>query len=88
MKAINFLKIPNKQKKRIFKYAIKRKWTWKQLYKHYKQPPWCQYPDALRGIMGCFSLIGEGSETKDYYKNKCNKCFMSKYYNENEEGVK
>jgi hypothetical protein len=25
---------------------------------NYLQPDWCEYPEALRGLMGCWSLTG------------------------------
>jgi hypothetical protein len=28
-----------------------------QFLKRYKQPDWCEYPEALAGQMGCWSLI-------------------------------
>jgi len=31
--------------------------TWGELAKKHPQPPWCNYPDAVRGEMGCWSLI-------------------------------
>ena len=31
--------------------------TWGWLMKHYLQPRWCGYPEALRGAFGCYSLI-------------------------------
>jgi len=27
-----------------------------QFMKKFKQPDWCDYPDALQGIFGCWSL--------------------------------
>ena len=26
-------------------------------YKQFKQPPWCHYPEATAGVMGCWSLV-------------------------------
>lgn len=40
-----------------FQQLIDEKWTWGKLAEHYKQPPWCGYPNALEGQMGCWSLI-------------------------------
>ena len=36
---------------------VKEKKTWGDIEKKYKQPEWCNYPDALQGKMGCWSLI-------------------------------
>jgi hypothetical protein len=46
---------------------LKGKCTWGNLAKNYRQPEWCNYPDALEGIMGCWSLI---DMTKDGYRTK------------------
>ena len=27
------------------------------IMENYKQPKWCKYPDALGGILGCWSLM-------------------------------
>ena len=32
--------------------------TWGDIQRIYQQPEWCNYPDALAGAMGCWSLIG------------------------------
>lgn len=32
-------------------------WTWRDIEENYRQPDWCQYPDALQGVMGCLSLV-------------------------------
>jgi hypothetical protein len=34
--------------------------TIKQVLEEYKQPDWCSYPDALGGMMGCWSLTDNG----------------------------
>lgn len=31
--------------------------TWQDVMDDYNQPDWCTYPEALRGEMGCWSLI-------------------------------
>ena len=31
-------------------------WKWKDVMETYRQPTWCQYPDALAGKLGCWSL--------------------------------
>lgn len=38
---------------------------------NYKQPDWCHYPEALSGIMGCWSLMDKNLRTEishDYCK--------------------
>ena len=53
-----------------------------ELLEKYKQPDWCNYPDALDGNMGCWSLMDnhEGGIrsriSKDYCKD-C-ECFIDK----------
>lgn len=34
--------------------ADKRTWQW--VVENYQQPSWCEYPEALGGTMGCWSL--------------------------------
>lgn len=31
--------------------------TWGGLMEQYDQPPWCRYPDALEGQLGCYKLL-------------------------------
>ena len=38
------------------KRLISQGTTWQQLIDRYKQPDWCGYPEALAGVMGCWSL--------------------------------
>jgi len=40
-----------------FKELLKKKLTWGELAIDYPQPIWCDYPDALLGMMGCWSLM-------------------------------
>ena len=46
---------------------------------NYKQPDWCTYPEALSGLMGCWSL---GDATKDGSRTKISNKFCEKcdYY--------
>lgn len=41
--------------------------TWEYITKNYLQPKWCEYPEALNGLMGCWSLI---DISKDGYRTK------------------
>lgn len=36
--------------------------TWGEAQKKYPQPPWCDYPEAVCGVMGCWSLMGIGGK--------------------------
>jgi hypothetical protein len=40
--------------------------TWEDVEDTYDQPAWCNYPDALAGIMGCWSLIELSVKDKSY----------------------
>lgn len=33
--------------------------TWGEIMELYNQPPWCEYPHALNGALGCWSLVDE-----------------------------
>jgi hypothetical protein len=35
---------------------VERKVTTQFVIDNYSQPTWCSYPDALMGVMGCWSL--------------------------------
>lgn len=39
----------------------------------YPQPDWCDYPDALLGVMGCWSLVYRCGVSESYCK-ECD-CF-------------
>lgn len=32
-------------------------WTFAEFLDMYRQPRWCEYPNALQGAMGCWSLV-------------------------------
>lgn len=42
--------------------VIASKKTYQFLVDNYKQPDWCSYPDALMGVMGCWSLTDNGPD--------------------------
>ena len=42
--------------KKDYKKLVKEKITYEELAKRHPQPPWCNYPNATNGIMGCWSL--------------------------------
>lgn len=63
---------------------INDKKTWDYICKNYLQPEWCEYPNALNGLMGCWSLI---DISKDGYRTKiskdyCKDCDCFKKYEE------
>ncbi|HAF43763.1 MAG TPA: hypothetical protein DCK83_02135 [Gallionellaceae bacterium] len=44
--------------------------TWRGLqHMGYAQPDWCSYPDALDGLMGCWSLIYQRVTGEEYCKD-------------------
>ena len=69
---------------------IKNKTKIKEILKNYKQPDWCNYPEALGGFLGCWSLTDNrpgGLRTKismEYCKN----CTENKYYISQFEQIK
>ncbi len=56
--------------KKEFKKLCKGKpETWDEFARNYPQPIWCSYPEAVAGIMGCWSLVGFMVTGEDYCKN-------------------
>ena len=54
-----------------FKRLCKEGMTWRGLQDMgYAQPDWCSYPNALDGMMGCWSLVG-GEVTGEAYCEGC-----------------
>lgn len=48
--------------------------TFAEFSEEYDQPSWCTYPDALYGVMGCWSLVGCLVTGEDYCRNcECHK---------------
>lgn len=47
-----------------------KKLTWAEVAKDYPQPVWCGYPNAVYGIMGCWSLMGLMVTGRNY----CRRC--------------
>jgi len=43
--------------------------TWDELAEKHPQPSWCSYPHALRGTIGCWSLVGRMVNGEDYCKS-------------------
>ncbi len=56
--------------------ALRKEMTWAECAQEYSQPVWCDYPLAVRGLMGCCSLMGFEVTGRsfcrdcDYYKAK------------------
>ncbi len=49
---------------------------WRDLMLVYSQPEWCQYPAALDGPAGCWSLVYRSGVSHEYCKN----CDCAKHY--------
>jgi len=61
-------KIPKEDQEAIIRFG---KMTLGEFMTKYKQPEWCSYPDALRGQMGCWSLITPGGVINEAYCGQC-----------------
>jgi hypothetical protein len=59
-----------------FEEIVRERITWKECAERYPQPPWCGYPDAVSGIMGCWSLMNFWVTGEDYCKG-CD-CYIGK----------
>jgi len=73
-----FHKLPQKEIDKL----IKEKRTVGYILKSYKQPSWCNYPEALSMTMGCWSLCDlkkNGLRTK-ISKKFCQSCPECKLY--------
>jgi len=58
--------------------------TWGDIMENYKQPDWCNYPNALEGQCGCWSLLDKDFRKKislDFCENcdSCNEDYLIKY---------
>jgi hypothetical protein len=52
-----------------FDELVKQKMTWEEVAKKYQQPKWCDYPDAVCGPMGCWSLMMFLVKNKKYCRD-------------------
>lgn len=59
-----------------FNELFETKMTWGECAKEYPQPEWCSYPEAVQGVMGCWSLMGFMVTGRSYCKN-CD-CYIKK----------
>lgn len=51
-----------------------RKVTWDEIMNTFKQPDWCSYPNALNGILGCWSLTDEFDLRHQISRTYCKNC--------------
>jgi hypothetical protein len=61
------------------KKLISKHTTWDAVMERYRQPSWCGYPNALEGILGCWSLTDHKirHEISREYCTRCD-CFIKK----------
>lgn len=74
------IKYFHKLTKDEFEEIQKERMTWAECAQRYPQPVWCGYPDAVQGIMGCWSLMefyddGSNWVTGHNYCKDCN-CYI------------
>ena len=55
--------------KEEFAKLEEQKLTWGQVAKDYPQPKWCSYPEAVNGVMGCWSLMDYRVTGRDFCRN-------------------
>ena len=48
--------------------------TYGELMNRYKQPDWCEYPEALNGVMGCWSLMDTMNLRHKISREYCKGC--------------
>ena len=52
-----------------YSWLVKEKTIWGELQTSFPQPQWCNYPQAVYGLMGCWSLIYFMVTGESYCKN-------------------
>lgn len=58
----------------VRRLPLTQKRTIGYLKEHYKQPKWCNYPNALDGPFGCWSLMDLYGDRKKISREFCSKC--------------
>jgi hypothetical protein len=56
------------------KRLVRKGTTWGELMNRYKQPDWCNYPNALEGAMGCWSLVSLFNTRHQISRQYCKGC--------------
>jgi hypothetical protein len=61
--------------------------TWGYVMENFKQPDWCEYSNALDGLMGCWTLTDRWNKNsrKSISRKFCKGC---EYYKEKNHGNK
>lgn len=57
--------------RRVWRSRIIGKKTIRWLMERYRQPDHCTYPEALRGLMGCWSLVFDPWKCTPRYCKTC-----------------
>lgn len=60
-------KLTNEQRSEVFK----KKPTVSEFISEFKQPSWCEYPEALSPIVGCWSLCKENTTVSTEFCKGC-----------------
>lgn len=63
-------RLPDCEIKRLLSEAV----TVDFVLQNYRQPTWCNYQDALAGVMGCWSLTDNFGSRKSISKKFCSSC--------------
>ena len=69
-----FHEISNEERNKL----ISEKRSLNYISEYYKQPEWCDYPEALLGALGCWSLndLGENGTRVKISEEFCKNCDM------------
>jgi len=63
------IKFFHKLTREEFNALVVKELTWGEVAKDYPQPKWCGYPNAVGGVMGCWSLMDFMVKGKAYCKS-------------------
>ena len=71
-----FHKLTRDEWSEIIKSKGVQDYSWEDAAKDYPQPEWCKYPQAVQGVMGCWSLMDFRVTGRNFCKN-CD-CYIKK----------
>lgn len=60
-----------------FRFRALRGDKWRDVQRDHHEPTWCNYPSALAGAMGCWSLVGRLVTGEDYCRS-C-ECYQGRH---------
>ncbi len=69
-----FHELPKEERDKIMSSSI----TVGEFVKTYQQPDWCNYPEALNGHMGCWSLVYHTDKISKSFCSDCDCCVSAK----------